>query len=98
MVQKCSLGRTLHLVVFTCPANNLLSVDIDQKFSQSIKSNLYHALIKVNIAFIHVISKEEGEDQELAHLTQDKNTRKHKPQESQEFRPFLAGDHKAAMN
>ena len=28
----------------------------------------------------------------------DKNTRKHHTQESQEFSPFLAGDHKAARN
>ena len=41
---------------------------------------------------------------QIPHLTQetiwesDKNTRKHHIQESQEVRPFPAGDHKAAMN
>ena len=41
---------------------------------------------------------------QVPHLTQDticesnKNTRKHHKQESQEVRPFPAGDHKAARN
>ena len=41
---------------------------------------------------------------QVPHLTQDttwgndKNTRKHHTQESQEVSPFQAGDHKAAMN
>ena len=71
---------------------------------QSLGHHLKHKIILLSFLKVRKEAKIRNQYNQLLHLTQyipsesDKNTIKHHMQESQEFSPFPAGDHKTAIN